>query len=781
MALITQSVKNLIAGISQQPPILRHVEQLETQINGFSTEAGGLQKRPPTIHIAKLDKDVPLLSKVHVINRDEEERYMVAFTGTEIDVWSLQGYTRKVTYEGKARNYITTKNPKEDLRIVTVADYTFIVNRKITTKMIEEKENSTAWKNQGALINVRSGQYGRTYKIKINGYIVATYETPDGSSAEHVKNIDTNFIAGKLEESVKTNMTEAKVERGDSWLYIKTVTDINSVVVEDGFNNQAMKAFLHTAQNFTDLPATAPDGFTVLVKGQANSTDDDYYIKYSAKESVWKETNKPDLNNHIDKNTMPHSLVRTEDGTFVLRPIDWEPRQTGDEDSNPEPSFINYPINDIFFFRNRLGIVAGETVNLSKTGAFFDFWVESATGIIDTDPIDISVSHNRVSTLYHAIPFNQDLYLFSTQTQFILHADGVLSPKNAQIDQVTEFSSSNTVKPIGVGRNLYFTAERADYTTLREYFAVYDTSDSKDSSDITSHVPNFLKNHIYELISSTNENIIMALSDSAKDTLYLYKYLYTNNTKVQASWSEWKFNGEIIGGNFIDSTLYFLIKRGTNVFLEKLLINYDTKDYPEVEPYRCMVDRKKSIVLSKGTYDEETSTYTWTPTYGDKGITNEEYVLILSDGRVFRGTSEIVCKHVENLEGTKAILGTTYEFKIELSTIYVKKLDDQGTSTLPNYRLILRDIQLNYANTGEFTVNVHTIGKSTRSYKMTARVLGNINNKVGKHPLDTGIFKVPIQGTNTDITVEITNDSPLPVALIGYVYNALVSMRYHQI
>ncbi len=44
MALITQTIKNLVAGVSQQPPILRHPEQLEEQINGYSTEAGGLQK-----------------------------------------------------------------------------------------------------------------------------------------------------------------------------------------------------------------------------------------------------------------------------------------------------------------------------------------------------------------------------------------------------------------------------------------------------------------------------------------------------------------------------------------------------------------------------------------------------------------------------------------------------------------------------------------------------------------------------------------------------------------
>lgn len=45
-ALYSQTIKNLVAGISQQPQVLRHPEQLNEQINGFSTEAAGLQKRP---------------------------------------------------------------------------------------------------------------------------------------------------------------------------------------------------------------------------------------------------------------------------------------------------------------------------------------------------------------------------------------------------------------------------------------------------------------------------------------------------------------------------------------------------------------------------------------------------------------------------------------------------------------------------------------------------------------------------------------------------------------
>lgn len=58
MPLITQEIKTLKGGISQQPDILRFPDQGATQINGFSSEVRGLQKRPPTKHVARLGDSI---------------------------------------------------------------------------------------------------------------------------------------------------------------------------------------------------------------------------------------------------------------------------------------------------------------------------------------------------------------------------------------------------------------------------------------------------------------------------------------------------------------------------------------------------------------------------------------------------------------------------------------------------------------------------------------------------------------------------------------------------
>lgn len=833
MPLIQQTIKNLIAGISQQPPKLRHAEQLEEQINGFSTEAGGLQKRPPTQHIRRLPA-LPLKTKVHLINRDENERYIVAFTGDSLKIFDINGNEKTVKMENGADTYVSCSEPNKQLKAITVADHTFIVNTTKVVEMDTTNKSPNAWEEQGALIVIRQGQYGRKYKVNIKDQSYV-YETPDGGAASHSTMIATDYITNQLfeklagtfkrtfesltdEELNKYNITKKKesyytgrddrlvtrtyyiykgkayskmdtfapegvqgviVIKGTNW--IQLIGDLKDLSVSDGFNGEALKLFTNTTPRFEILPSTAPSGYTVIVKGE-KASDDDYYVKYDIGQQLWTETTKPNTEINYKSSTMPYILRREADGTFTCTTADWNERKTGDEDSNPTPSFVNNKINDIFFFRNRLGIISGEAVNLSRTSDFFNFWVDSATSIVDTDPIDLQVSHNRVSTLYNAVPFNQDLYLFSAQTQFILRAEGVLSPKTAVIDQVTEFDADTWVKPIGVGRNLYFTAHKTDFTTVQEYFAVADSTTQKNATDVTGHVPNFLKNSIYSLKACNNENLLIALSDNQRDTMYIYKFLFLNDSKAQASWSSWTFDGDLIGADFINSVMYLVINRGGNTFLEKLPISYNTKDFVS-EPYRVMLDRKFKTTLH-GTFDKDTKEmrYDVKSIYGDAYSEPREYTIVLKNGSVYSGKDTVVIPHqVEPLEDFECFVGVAYEFKFIYSTFFIKQASQTGTDTIPNDRLQLRFLHINYDNTGEFEVIVNATGKTPKHYKMTARIVGTPSNQVGIHPLETGEFRVPLMGRNTDTEVTVINTSPLPSAFNTTVWQGLVTYKFRQI
>lgn len=115
--------------MSQQPPLLRFPEQLEEQINGFSTEVSGLQKRVPTVHLKTLtDLNLTKGSKplVHFIDRDKQQKYMVVFANNTVKIYDMKGNEKTVNIEDAA--YLATNTPRDNLRVMTVADYTFVLN-----------------------------------------------------------------------------------------------------------------------------------------------------------------------------------------------------------------------------------------------------------------------------------------------------------------------------------------------------------------------------------------------------------------------------------------------------------------------------------------------------------------------------------------------------------------------------------------------------------------------------------------------------------------------------
>ena len=778
MSRLSQTIKNMISGISQQPELLRLPEQLDTQVNGFSTESSGLQKRPPTLYVANLGA-IPENpnSLVHVVNRDENERYLMLFDGKGVKIWDDNGKPCTVKYEGTGQAYITVSNPRKMLRLVTIADYTFIVNRDKVVKMGTKKVPYT-WNDHSCLVNVKSGQYGRTYQILINNGVIASFTTPNGADSADTAKIDTNYIRDRLAESARNNGWT--VETYNSCLYLrKDSVTINSVKCVDGFNGQGMFGFLHVAQKFTNLPTEAKDGYTVKVLGDNGSNSDDYYVSYNATENVWKECARPDILAGYDASTMPHVITRNADGTFTVKEAKWDDRDTGDEDSNPPPSFVDGKINDVFLFRNRLGFLSGENIILSRSASFFNFWIASAVEVQDTDPIDNAVSSNEVDTLYHAVPFAQDLVLFSENSQFIMSADGVLTPQNATAPLATQFTSAKEVKPVGVGRRLYYINKRSEFSSMNEYYTMNDTVATKDSQDITSHIPSFIPNGVFAIYSSNTEHILLTASTGNTSRLYVYKYLLTEEARMQSSWSYWEFKGaKIFGGGFLDSTFYMLIARGNALFMEKMVFTYNTKDYDEDEPYRVFLDRKAvSSPMADANYDEinnKTQLHIKNA-YNDNLTEGASYGVVTADGHYYEFDYDTVKNDnvwiPRDLRGQKVVFGEVFEFFVKLSRLMIKQRTNAGIVADDNGRLQLVRLKLNFSISGYFEVHIkHTDKRPDNVYYHTSRILGDTTNRMGVIPMETGTFTVPIMCRNDNCSITIESSKPTAVSFMGYTW-----------
>ena len=100
MPLVSNPVDALYNGVSQQPAAMRLPSQCEEQINGYASVADGLSKRPPTEHLAKLSASAFGSAFIHIINRDVTERYAVVVTDEVLKVYDLSdGSEQTVIHE----------------------------------------------------------------------------------------------------------------------------------------------------------------------------------------------------------------------------------------------------------------------------------------------------------------------------------------------------------------------------------------------------------------------------------------------------------------------------------------------------------------------------------------------------------------------------------------------------------------------------------------------------------------------------------------------------------
>ena len=201
--LISNSIPNLLNGVSQQPDTVKLPNQATIQENGLSDIISGLGKRPPTEHIAKLNTDTLTNSKVHIINRDSNEQYAVLVNNQSIKVYDLAG-NNKTVVSPNGLTYLTSTNPQEDFNLVTVADYTFIVNK---TKTVTKSGTTATARPDEALFYVKNGQYKTTYKIFIDGVEQASYTTLDNSSSGNASSITTDNIATELYNDLNSNLS----------------------------------------------------------------------------------------------------------------------------------------------------------------------------------------------------------------------------------------------------------------------------------------------------------------------------------------------------------------------------------------------------------------------------------------------------------------------------------------------------------------------------------------------------------------------------------------------
>jgi len=775
MALISQSIPNLINGVSQQPPSLRLSTQAEVQENGLSSVVSGLSKRPPTQHVADLGV-ISNLDKafIHTIRRDENELYsMVVDTAGTIRVFDKDGVARTVT--NNAASYLSgLTDPSKELSAVSIADTTFILNKN---KVVAKDTTTSPARGPEALVYVKQADYSSTYRLKLTkggstqtvefatksstqADTAATQAAERGASTDLIaKNLNT-FSGTGVDTTYYTNITNASavsgltVTRYGSVLHIQSTNSTDfQVEVGDSHGGDHLLVFKDETPDFKKLPVEGPNDFLIKVAGDNQKAQDDFYVKFA--DGVWKETVAENILIDIDAATMPHKLTKQSNGTFIFDEVAYESRKVGDDDTNDFPSFIGFTLADIFFHRNRLGVLADENVIFSRAGEFinFDFFRKSTLTTVDSDPIDVAVSSNKVNILKHAVPFNNTLLLFSELTQFKVTAEPILTPETINVSSTTEFEASLRAKPAAAGRFVYFATKRGAWSGMWEYYVDSDT-DTNDAAETTSHVPEYLDGEIKKIEASSNEDMILVQTTGETESVYVYRYYWKGREKLQASWSKWTFGDDVLSMAFNLADIMILVKRGSNLFLEKINLSVDDATQYTTGQFPIMLDRRVQL---------ETSGLTTVP-YTDSDliyVNQRGKIIAVGDVAALLSASEVV------------YAGIPYTFKYQFSEPVLK----QENSPITTGHLQLRNYAIVYNDTGFFEVKVTPLKRATYTRSFTGRIIGASTNILNQAAIDSGTYRFGVIGKAGDVDVVLESSSHFPCVFQSAEYEAFFNLR----
>ncbi len=492
----------------------------------------------------------------------------------------------------------------------------------------------------------------------------------------------------------------------------------------------------------SELPNQCIHGYIVKVSNSRQSDEDDYYLRFVGENNKdgpgsWVECAKPGIIKGLDAATMPHVLQRRPDGDFLIKKYSWAERDVGDDVTNPMPSFADgsSKINKVLFHRNRLALLSGENVILSRPGELTtpSFFAKTALAVSAIDPIDISSSSIYPSDLYDGIEVTTGLVVFSTNQQFLLSADAeVLNPDTAKLKSISHYNYDKKVPPISLGTTIAYLDNTGQSARFME-MANIQREGEPTIIETSKVVDDLMPNDIDTLINSRENGLVFfykanhinkyATSNELEYDPYIYglKYQNSGERRLLSSWFTWRVTSGGSSGRhkylfIIDDAFYILtannflvrnnLSRGNEILdpHTPAVNSASTTDYFKKDRYPLYLDNWTTI--TGGVYNSTTNKTTFT--HGTNGCVFDWHNSLVSNNwsanyllqmiwfdPLDHYTSEqpLVDKPRDIVAGTSftvkgdwsgktSYIGYSYEYEVMLPTFYYTQ--QQGENIKPD-------------------------------------------------------------------------------------------------
>jgi len=691
--------------------------------------------------------------------------------------------------------YLKDANP-EDIELLTINDYTFVLNKKKTVAL------DPATTHSGGVLDANRAQV--VINIASNNTNYEVILTPQGQSplppfttTSASSGASADSIADALATSITANANFTATQVGAS-VYI---TSPNPFTIETrgGSSESAIFALTDTIGNTARLPLQSKNGYVVKVINAEDIDIDDMYVKFTTDgggtfgTGQWEESTAPNIKFRFDPLTMPHALVRKIDANgnkyFEFEAVNWNDRTVGDDNTNPAPSFVDHEISHIFFYRNRMGFLSGQNVILGKAGDLFNFWNTSAQTATNDDPVDISAAGKKPVFLNYVEPTAVGLVMYSTTEQFLLSTDSdILSPRSAKVNTLSGYEADSKVESVSLGTSQAFVTKTPLYTRL---FELNDISSEQPPlmADVTATVPELIPAAIDTIVASPALSIV-SLGQTGTSTVYQYRFLAkTRDERLVNSWYKWELTGTLLTQFFDSSTWYAVVANGNDVYVQSFDMTQSSEQgfltLPTGEKTDVCLDLFQTNPLR--TYNSVTDKTSIFLPFDNVGTKNLSVVILANFGTVMTiPSTEILgvsgSKRVEipgDYRGIDMVIGQDYNMTVDLPKLYKYNVANNQVTNDDVSSLIIHRIKVKTGLSGpvDYKVSITGLNDWTNTVSVTQPNQYQLNN-VNMQASSTHV--VPIYQRNENLAIRIEGTTPFPVSLLGLDWEGKLNQRFYR-
>jgi hypothetical protein len=860
MPAVTQLTPNFLGGVSRQNDDKKLQNQVTECINGYPDATFGLLKRPGmkyTNVLRKANGDAYTQSELagaawFFIDRATAGSYIGCIKDANIFIWTAEDGTF-CTVEAPgggayATGYLTDFDAPEtapSFHFRSIQDTTIITNKTVNTAM--QPAGTYVANSVGTLklLGVSTDAYTITLQGNPITFTPQQNETFDemlvydgGNTSHHMVDALYDYINTQQQANIPDFAGRWYLEAYANSLVIKRTNEADGIITDystpggtpvaftlsakGGANNTSLESFQDEVITADKLSLESFHGHNVQVLN-SDATEDDYYLEFSAYNGIrgpgsWVEARARDVSPGLDPAYMPHELANTGATTFTFGPITWKDRLTGDDTTNPPPSFITVndtspvtytgkKLNSTFFYSNRFGMLSEDNIILGVANDSYNLFTRSALTQIDSDPIDLNVSSVRPVVLSDVLPSPQGLLLFSERQQFQLYATdaSVLTPSSAVIRALSNYEMATDIAPVDVGTTTAFVSRVPGYSKLFT-MQLRSVEQSPIVIDISKAVLEWLPDTIDGITTSPPNSVLMLVD---RDTSYLYLYRYYNNGKEDLfqAWTKWELPGTIQSAKIINDEVFVVSQHGTEYTIGSIALDelpagstIATASGFSGNPVLDMATRPVSpaVGVDPVVYDETndiTKIYVpYTP------IANKEAAMLLTVPTADKGTDAVIdadpgywAKATERTElGTGyryfevkgnfleyadgIIVGYNYDFEVTLPKFYYRRNE---VTTDYTAQLTISRAKFSIGRTGAIQFKLKAQGSNEWKdiqHNMEADYYSADSNPVESEK----IFIVPVHQRNTNFDLKVTSNFPYPVSLVSMMWEGNYSPRFYR-